>query len=35
MKNFLKVAGKTVFVLFVLFVAIMNYGSLDNARMKR
>ena len=35
MKKFAKVAGKTVFVLFVLFVAIMNYGSLDNARMKR
>ena len=35
MKNYLKVAGKTVLVLFVLFVTIMNYGSLDNARMKR
>ena len=34
-KRYAKVAGKAVLILFVLFVAIMNYGSLDNARMKR
>ena len=34
-KKYAKVAGKTVLVLFVLFVAVMNFGSLDNARMKR
>ena len=35
MKNNLKVAGKVLLGLVVLFVALMNYGSLDNARMKR
>ena len=34
-KKYAKVTGKAVLILFVLFVAIMNFGSLDNARMKR
>ena len=34
-KKYAKVAGKVLLGLVVLFVAVMNYGSLDNARMKR
>ena len=34
-KKYAKVTGKAVLILFVLFVTIMNFGSLDNARMKR
>ena len=34
-KKYAMATGKAILILFVLFVAIMNFGALDNARMKR
>ena len=34
-KKYAMATGKAILILFVLFVTIMNFGSLDNARMKR